>query len=207
MAKEPLAMRKIQSVLELHCTQGLSIRKTARSLGLERSTVSDYLSRAAAAGVGWPLPSNWNEGDLHRAPFDPGHALPARALPNWAYVHGELHTKAVTLQLLHEQRRTQTSAPAGRVRRAGPAVRQGVGVTPGRGRVRLVWSGDSPGAIARPQETPTARRPTRSGGACWVRQTATGVAAHPVGRVSRPTKSTADTAVVLKRGAQRGCVW
>lgn len=104
MAKELLPMRKIQAVLDLHYSRSLSIRKIARSLGLKRSTVSDYIKRAAAAGIDWPVPDGWDEQDLHAALFGAANA-PAcrRPLPDWSYVHLELHKKSVTLQLLHEE--------------------------------------------------------------------------------------------------------
>ena len=66
MSKEPLPMQKIETVLRLHHQQGLSIRQIAHSVGLKRSTVSDYLKRATIAGWVWPLPPEWNESDLHR---------------------------------------------------------------------------------------------------------------------------------------------
>ena len=91
MPKELLPMHKIEAVLELHHTQQLSTRKIAASLQLSKSTVSDYLKRAAAAGVPWPLPENWDESDLHAALFG-SHTKtpPVRILPNWSYIHVEL---------------------------------------------------------------------------------------------------------------------
>jgi len=50
-----LSMRKIRDTLRLHAG-GLSTRKIAASLGLGQSTASEYLRRARAAGLGWPLP-------------------------------------------------------------------------------------------------------------------------------------------------------
>ena len=103
MAKEPLSMCKIKSILSLHHTQQYSVRKIAHNLGLKRSTVSDYLRRASAAGVNWPIPPDWNEHDLHRVLFG-GPVPPAsRPLPDWGYIHSELSKKSITLQLLHEE--------------------------------------------------------------------------------------------------------
>ena len=42
-------MRKIRQVLRLHHEGHLSRRQIARSLGLSRDAVTDYLTRAAAA--------------------------------------------------------------------------------------------------------------------------------------------------------------
>ena len=103
MAKEPLPMCKIESILYLHHTQGHSVRKIARSSGLKRSTVNDYLQRASTADIGWPLPSDWNEQDLHRALFGGSLSSDIRPLADLGYIHTELRKKSVTLQLLHAQ--------------------------------------------------------------------------------------------------------
>ena len=93
MPKEPLPMRKIETVLRLHHQQNLSIRQIAHSLGLKRSTVSDYLKRAAAAGLGWPLPEELSEQDLHRTLLGLPSSRSGRPLPDWVYVHCELRKK------------------------------------------------------------------------------------------------------------------
>ena len=103
MPQEPLPMRQIDTVLRLHHQQNLSIRQIAHSLGLKRSTVSDYLKRAAAAGLGWPLPEELSEQDLHRTLLGLPSSRSGRPLPDWVYVHCELRKKSVTLQLLHEE--------------------------------------------------------------------------------------------------------
>jgi transposase len=96
-------MEKIRAVLQLRHGQGSSVRRIAASLGLKRSTVSDYINRAVAAGVGWPLPSDWDEATLHRALFGPPVQTHDRPWPDFAYVHTELRRKSVTLQLLHDE--------------------------------------------------------------------------------------------------------
>ena len=50
MARETLSMRKLSEVLRLSLERKLSVRQVARSCCLARSTVSDYLGRAQAAG-------------------------------------------------------------------------------------------------------------------------------------------------------------
>lgn len=47
--------------LRLRFELGLGQRQIARSCGTGLGTVHDYLERAAAAGIGWPLPEGWNE--------------------------------------------------------------------------------------------------------------------------------------------------
>ena len=79
----------------------------AQSLSLARATVSDYLRRADMAGLSWPLPADLSDGDLERLLFprtvgDVGGSYPQ---PDWAYTHGELRRKGVTLSLLWEEYR------------------------------------------------------------------------------------------------------
>ena len=49
-------MRKTKEVLRLRFELGLGQRQIARSCGMGLATVHDYLERAVAAGIGWPLP-------------------------------------------------------------------------------------------------------------------------------------------------------
>ena len=49
-------MRKTKEVLRLRFELGLGQRQIARSCGMGLGTVHEYLERAAAAGIGWPLP-------------------------------------------------------------------------------------------------------------------------------------------------------
>jgi transposase len=98
-------MRKIEEVLRLHFECRLSTRAIGRSLGLGRSTVNEYVRRARAAGLGWPLPGGLNEVELERrlfpVPPSPGRAV--RPEPNWSEAHRELKRKGVTLSLLWEE--------------------------------------------------------------------------------------------------------
>ena len=66
MAQARLSMRKIRDVLRLKYEKGLSNRTIASSLGISHSTVGAYLRRAQKAGVEWPLPEDWDDGDLDR---------------------------------------------------------------------------------------------------------------------------------------------
>lgn len=93
-------MRKIKEVLRLR-SSGLSTREIARSIGVARSTIADYLRRAAAAGVTWPVPDEMDEAALERRLFPavrPPEASPK--LPDYSYIHQELKKKGVTLALL-----------------------------------------------------------------------------------------------------------
>ena len=102
-------MRKIKDVLRLCWGQGLSKRKAAGSCGVSRPTVDEYLRRAEAAGLSWPLPAALDDGALERLLFPPAPPVPAaaRGVHDWSHIHRELKRPGVTLQLLwHEYRQT-----------------------------------------------------------------------------------------------------
>jgi transposase len=100
-------MRKIQEVLRLKWSQGLSNRQIAKACGIARPTVGEYLRRAAEAGLAWPLPAGLDEANLERQLFPPPPSLPAqvRGEPDWSLVHEELRRKGVTLFLLWQEYR------------------------------------------------------------------------------------------------------
>ena len=113
MGAERLPMRRIREVLRLK-HEGLSHRAIARSCGVGVGTVSEYVRRAAEAGVAWPLPAELDEAALE-ARFFPA-AEPAggeRARPDCIYIHQELKRTGVTLQLLWEEYREDHPPPAG----------------------------------------------------------------------------------------------
>ena len=110
MAQNKLSMRQIQEILRLKHQNQLSVREIARSCGLPASTVGDYLKRAAAAGLTWPLPEGQSEaGLLQRLLATPAASNQSDpVLPDWPHIHQELARKSVTLQLLwQEYRQTQ----------------------------------------------------------------------------------------------------
>ena len=78
MSRIPRSMRHIVEILRLKHQHQLSVREIARSCGLPPSTVGDYVQRAEAAGLRWPLPEGLSEDQLHAlllrpaAPGDPG---------------------------------------------------------------------------------------------------------------------------------------
>lgn len=97
-------MRQVRDVLRLKWECGLSDRRTARSCGISRPAVAEYVKRARAAGLSWPLPASLDEAALEARLFPtvagPG---PARAAPDCAAIHRELARKGVTLALLWEE--------------------------------------------------------------------------------------------------------
>ena len=104
MAATRLSMRRIKDVLRLQAA-GLSRRQLAKSCGIARSTVAEYLKRAEAAGLSWPLPASLDDAELEKRLFPPPVTVPTeeRAVPDWSQVHRELKRKSVTLQLLWDE--------------------------------------------------------------------------------------------------------
>jgi len=106
MPAERLSMRKIKEVLRLKFELGLKNRQIARSCSINHGTVSDYISRAKAAGLEqWPLPADVDDAVLEARLFPPKlKPSVVRPLPDWAMVHDELRAnKHVTLQLIWQE--------------------------------------------------------------------------------------------------------
>jgi transposase len=109
MSRKRKPMRQIKEVLRLRQEHHLSVRELARSCGLPASTVGDYLKRAAAAGLSWPLPEELDDEQLGRKLLAVGE-LPLAAssgppTPDWPRLHEELRRKGVTLRLLWQEYR------------------------------------------------------------------------------------------------------
>lgn len=97
-------MKQIRQVLRLAQEEGKSRRIIAESLGLHRDTVRDYLVRAAAAKLTWPLPDSLDDAALENLLFPPASLRTTRKpQPDWASVHLELKQKGATLQGLHAE--------------------------------------------------------------------------------------------------------
>lgn len=98
-------MRQIRQVLRLAYEMGQSQRAISRSLGISRDAVADYLIRARAAGLTWPLPPEMDDAGLENLLF-PVIVAPSRCRkvePDWAAIHLALKQKGATLQGLHEE--------------------------------------------------------------------------------------------------------
>ena len=110
MPAQRLAMRQVREVLRLKWAIGLSERKIAHGLGISRPTVAEYVRRAQAVGLSWPLPTLLDEAALEQLLFP---ALPPKRaapypIPDWSTVHQELKRKSVTLFLLWQEYKAVT---------------------------------------------------------------------------------------------------
>jgi transposase len=87
----------------------VSERQIAITVGVSRSTVGEYLRRAAVIGITWPVPTGMDDVELERRLFTPPtfDENPARPLPDWTHVHRELKRPGVTLLLLWEEYRAE----------------------------------------------------------------------------------------------------
>lgn len=104
MANRRIDMRQIRQVLRLAFEDNVSRRAISASLGLHRDTVRDYLVRAAAAKLTWPLPSNIDDAALEDILFPPASQRSTqKPQPDWKTVHVELKKKGATLQGLHAE--------------------------------------------------------------------------------------------------------
>ena len=87
MPTERLSMRRIRQVLQLHFGARASARVIAGTVGVGRSTVQDYLARAAAAGLIWPLAPDLTDEALEQlsvpGPEQPGRGARRYVEPDW----------------------------------------------------------------------------------------------------------------------------
>ena len=103
MPARRLLMRKIREVLRLRLEQGLSHQAVVRACRIGVGTVNRYLRRAAARGLGWPLPAELDDAALEARLFPRAAPVRDRVRPDCAYIHRELKRNGVTLQLLWEE--------------------------------------------------------------------------------------------------------
>ena len=105
MPQPRISMKHIRDVLHYRHKDGCSKRQIASYLQLSPGTVRNYLRRAVAVGLSWPLSSDLNDEALS-ALLLPPRVLPDRAQPNWAMIHRRLSLRGMTLERAwHEYRR------------------------------------------------------------------------------------------------------
>lgn len=103
-------MRKIREVLRLK-NKGTSKRNIAKSCNIGRGSVDKYLSRAKLAGLSWPLPEGLDDEQIETMLFPPPSVQKTKPgpVPDWEYIHKELHKKGVTRLLLWEEYKAANS--------------------------------------------------------------------------------------------------
>ena len=69
MGAKRLSMRQLREILRLKYEQELPHRAIARACRVGVGTVSEYVRRAAEAGLEWPLPENLDEAALEARLF------------------------------------------------------------------------------------------------------------------------------------------
>jgi transposase len=101
-------MRKLKEVLRLH-SLGLRQQPIARSCLIAQSTVHQYLKAAAAAGVKWPPPPDWDDRRLEEAVSGAPRTLQIwrkTEKPDFGAIREELQRhRNLTLQLVWEEYR------------------------------------------------------------------------------------------------------
>jgi transposase len=109
VAQERLSMREINDVLRLHFQDKKSQRSIARTTGLGRTTIQDYLIRAKRGKlISWDAVASLDQSQLEerlgfKKPGLFGSLAPLRkpqVMPDWNDIHREMKRKHVTLMLL-----------------------------------------------------------------------------------------------------------
>lgn len=99
-------MRKIRDVLRLNAA-GMGTRQIGRCLGISRDSAKDYLARASAAKLTWPLPNDMDdkalEDTLFPKPPNMGTGIMRKPEPDYNYIHEQLKRKDATLEVLHKE--------------------------------------------------------------------------------------------------------
>lgn len=102
MARRRISMRKIKEVLRLVHSLKLSQTQTAKICNTSRSTVQEYLMRANAAGIKWPIDSGISDAELEAKLYSETKPKNKDVL-DFEYLITELKRPNVTKQLLWEE--------------------------------------------------------------------------------------------------------
>ena len=94
MTNRRLSVRKIKEILRLKLDCSISEREISRSCQVSRSTVADYLRRAAAAKLTWIEASALSETRLEESLFPTKHVPSSvkRPPPDCEYIYSQLRT-------------------------------------------------------------------------------------------------------------------
>jgi len=69
MPAERLSMREVREVLRLKHALGMSYRQISEATGAGKTQAAEYVRRAQAAGIGWPIPEGIDDTELERRLF------------------------------------------------------------------------------------------------------------------------------------------
>jgi len=99
-------MRKLREILRLKHEARRPHRDIAKACGVGLGTVSEYVRRAAGAGLSWPPPDELDDAALEAKLF-PASTSPSapRPQPDLKQIHQELKRDGVTLLLLWQEYR------------------------------------------------------------------------------------------------------
>lgn len=96
-------MSQIRKVLQYVWEEGLSQAKASKVLGVSRFTVAEYIKRARAAHLSWPLDNALSDKELEDLLFPKGEAKRGLPQPDWDLVHKEMKRRGATLAELHRE--------------------------------------------------------------------------------------------------------
>ena len=97
-------MRRIKEVLRLYFEQNRSRRLIAETIGASPTTICEYIIRAQAAGLSYPLPDGMDDDELERLFYPPQPPVTTkRAEPDWPAVYAAMRTKGMTLTLAWQE--------------------------------------------------------------------------------------------------------
>lgn len=111
MPQERVTLRKIREILRLAWSCGQSRKTIAAGCGVGKTTVTDTIARANAAGLCRDTLSQFDDEALERLLYPPvDHPTRRKTpLPDWNALHDELAThKNLTLMLLWQEYKEQT---------------------------------------------------------------------------------------------------
>ncbi len=104
MPARRLTVRKIREILRLKFELGLGNRQIGRSCSVPHSSVVNYLRRAQAAGLTWPLPLDLDDVSLEAKLFPVVPSIREIPVPDFPSMHDELlRHKHLTLELLWQE--------------------------------------------------------------------------------------------------------
>jgi transposase len=107
MPRERSDMRRVKELLRLAHELGSSKRQIAQSIRMPKTTVADYLARAAAAGLRYGDVAEMSEEAVEARLFRRAELPEKRPMPDWEWVSAELGRRGVTLMLVWEEYRQQ----------------------------------------------------------------------------------------------------